>query len=194
MTDFLIRKLSELLKTDALDDYENEILEYGITAVFLNLPKTILLIFIAKKLNLLKPLLTIFAFYGIIRSYSRGIHAKTPMACFLVGTANYLSMAYLSKIIAVPQKLYNAVFAACFFVYWRYAPSGTSVNPVYKDQIKPMKVRSLLLVVAYYLIGLKGGLIRNVAMLSTLSQSISILPLTYKLANQQGGVVHEDEE
>lgn len=194
MTDFVIKKLSQLLKSDKLDDYENEILEYGITTVCLNLPKTILLIFIAKKLNLLKPLLLIFIFYGAVRNYSRGIHARTPLVCFLVGTAQYLSMAYLSKVLTIPLKVYNAVYAYCFYIYWRYAPSGTEVNPVYKDQIRPLKKRALLIVVASYLIGLKGGIIRNITMLSMLAQSFYIIPLTYKLANQKGGLVHEDEE
>ena len=166
-----------------------------LTTVFLNLPKTILVIFIAKKLHMLKPLLLALVFYSLIRNYSRGIHAKTPMACFVVGVINFLGMAYLSKVLTVPKKIYNAIFAACFCMYWRYSPSGTEVNPVYKDQIIPMKIRSLLLVVAYYLIGrFKGGLVRNVAMLSTLSQSINILPITYRLANQRGGMVNEDDE
>jgi accessory gene regulator protein AgrB len=102
-------------------------------------------------------------------------------------------MAYLSKIITIPQKIYNAVFAYCFFVYLKYAPSGTEVNPVYKDQIKPLKIKSMLIVVFYYFIGLKNGLLRNIIALSLLSQSIFIIPLTYKLAGQKGGVVHEDE-
>ena len=193
MTEYLTKKLTEILKTDLMDEYEVEILEYGITTTFLNLPKTILLIFIAKKLNLLKPVLLLLFFYGIIRKYSRGIHAKTPLGCLLVGTANYLSMAYLSKIITVPQCIYNAVFVYCLCIFSKYSPSGTEVNPVYKDQIMPMKVRSILTAIIYYIIGLKDGIIRNILMLSLVSQSISILPLTYKLANQKGGMVHDEE-
>jgi len=194
MTDHIVTKLTTLLKTDDLDDYTVELLEYGISAMCLNLPKTILVIFICKKLKLLKPLLLIFLFYGGIRNYSRGIHAKTPLACFLVGTANFLSMAYLSKVITIPKKIYNVIFTYFLCVYLKYAPSGTEINPVYKDQIKPLKTKSILLVIIYYFIGLKKGIIRNIAVLSLLSQSISIVPITYKLAKQKGGVVHEDEE
>ena len=194
MTDQIATKLTALLKTDDMDDYTVELLEYGITTMCLNLPKTLLVIFICKKLKLLKPLFLIFLFYGSIRTNSRGIHAKTPLACFLVGTANFLGMAYLSTVITIPQKIYNALFAYFICVYLKYAPSGTEVNPVYKDQIKPLKMKSVLLVIIYYFIGLKKGLVRNVAVLSLLSQSASILPITYKLANQKGGVVHDDEE
>ena len=193
MTDYFVKKLTALLKTDSMSDYEKEILEYGIWATFLNLPKTILVIYAAKKLKLLKPLMLIFLFYGMIRNYSRGIHAKTPWACFVAGTINYLGMAYLSTVLRVPQKVYHAIFAFCFVVYYRYAPSGTEVNTVYKDQIKPMKIRSLLTVLVYYFVGLKNGLIRNVVMLSLLSQSISILPMTYKIAKQRGGVIYEED-
>ena len=193
MIDFFINKLTELLKSDELDDYDTEILRYGITATFLNLPKTILLIYICKKIGWLKPLMLIFVFFGTIRGISRGIHAKTPLGCFIAGTANYLGMAYLSKIITIPQKIYNAIFAYCFCVYLKYAPSGTEVNPVYKDQIKPLKIKSLLVVVFYYFIGLKHGIVRNIVTLSLLSQSVFIIPLTYKLAKQKGGIVHEDE-
>ena len=194
MSDFFIDKLTAWLKTDEFDDYDTEILRYGITATFLNLPKTILLIFICKKIKLLKPLLLLFVFYGTIRGYSRGIHAKTPLGCFIAGTLNYLGMAYLSKVITIPQKIYNAIFAYCFCVYLKYAPSGTEVNPVYKDQIKPLKIKSLFIILLYFFIGLKKGLVRNIVALSVLSQSIFIIPLTYKLANQKGGVVHEDDE
>ncbi|MCL2873417.1 MAG: accessory gene regulator B family protein [Defluviitaleaceae bacterium] len=194
MTDHIIEKLTSLLKTDELDEYETEILKYGITTVALNLPKTILLFIIAKQIKLLKPLTFFFMFYSVIRTFSRGIHAKTPLACFLIGTTSHLGLAYLSKIIKVSRNIYNLVFAYCFYVYYKYSPSGTEVNPMYKDQIIPLKVRSLLVLVVYYFIGLKDGLIRNVAMLSVLSQSFYILPITYKLACQQGGVVHEDEE
>ncbi|MCL2577789.1 MAG: accessory gene regulator B family protein [Defluviitaleaceae bacterium] len=194
MTDHIVSRLTASLKTDDLDDYTVELLEYGISAMCLNLPKTILVIFICKKLKLLKPLLLIFLFYGAIRNYSHGIHSKTPLACFLIGTANFLSMAYLSTVMTIPKKIYNAIFAYFFCVYLKYAPSGTEVNPMYKDQIKPLKIKSVLLVIIYYFIGLKKGLVRNIAVLSLLSQSISIIPITYKLANQKGGVVHEDEE
>ena len=185
MTDRIVTKLTALLKTDDLDDYTVELLEYGISAVCLNLPKTILVIFICKKLKLLKPLLLIFLFYGAIRNNSRGIHSRTPLACFLIGTANFLSMSYLSTVITIPKKIYNAIFTYFLYVYLKYAPSGTEVNPVYKDQIKLLKIKSVLLVIIYYFIGLKKGLVRNIAVLSLISQSISILPITYKLAKQR---------
>jgi len=194
MNDFVIKKLTELLVTDAMDDYEAEILEYGIATTVLNLPKTILVLIIAKKLGLAKPLLLIFLLYGLIRNFSRGIHAKTPLACFLAGTVNFLGMAYLSSVIVVPQKIYHAVYAYCFYVYYKYAPSGTEVNPMYKDQIKPMKIQSLITVLIYYIIGLKRqGMTRNAGLLSVLSQSISILPITYKITKQKGGIIHEEE-
>jgi len=91
-------------------------------------------------------------------------------------------------------KIYNVIFTYFLCVYLKYAPSGTEVNPVYKDQIKPLKAKSVLLVIIYYFIGLKKGLVRNVAVLSLFSQSVRILLITYKLANQKGGVVHEDDE
>ena len=194
MTAKIATKLTALLKTDDMDDYTVELLEYGILTMCLNLPKTILVIFICKKLKLLKPLLVIFLFYGAIRNNSRGIHARTPLTCFLVGTANFLSMAYLSTVITIPNKIYNAFFAYFLCVYLKYAPSGTEVNPVYKDQVKPLKTKSVLLVIIYYFIGLKNGLVRNIAVLSLFSQSISILPVTYKLAKQKGGLVHDDDE
>ena len=157
------------------------------------MPKTVLLMFIAKKIGLLKPLLIIFVFYGMIRNFSRGIHAKTPLGCWVVGTVNYLAMAYLSVVITVPKKVYDALYICCFCVYLKYAPSGTEVNPVYKDQVVTMKIISLLLVVVYYFIGtIKTGLLRNIALLSLISQAIHIIPLTYKISNQKGGVIYEE--
>jgi len=194
MTDFLTDKLTSLLRTGELDEYDVEILRYGINTVLLNLPKTILLVFICKKLGLFKPLMLLFAFYGSIRTYSRGIHAKTPLGCFITGTLNFLTMAYLSKVIAIPQKIYNVIFAYCFCVFLKYSPSGTEINPVYSDQIKPLKIKSVSIVVLYYFIGLKKGLMRNIVALSLLSQSIFIIPLTYKIAHQKGGFIHEDDE
>jgi len=193
LTDYLIKKFTALLITDELDEYEAELLEYGITITFLNVPKVIAVLYIGKKLNLLKPLLPVMLFYGTIRHFSRGIHTKTPWGCFIVWTINYLGMAYVSTIIRLPVKVYNAIFSYCFCVYAKYAPSGTEVNPVYKDQIKPLKAKSLLIVMLYYFIGIKNGLLRNIAALSLLSQSISIIPLTYELSNQRGGMVHEEE-
>ena len=194
MNEFIIKKLTELLMTDSMDDYEAEILEYGIATMVLNLPKSVFLVIIAKKLGLMKPLLLVFLFYGIIRGFSRGVHAKTPLGCFIVGMANYLGITYFSRTITVPQKAYHAIYAYCAYVFYRYAPSGTEKNPMYKDQIKPLKIRSLLTVIAYYIIGLKKhGLIRNVMMLAVLSQSFSILPITYVLTKQKGGIVHEEE-
>ena len=191
---FMIEKLTSLLKNEALDDYDVEILKYGITTVVLNLPKTILIILLGKKLRLLKPLLLFFVFYGIIRNFSRGIHAKTPFVCLVLSTALYLSTAYLSKVIVIPKKLYNFIFTYCLCVYLKYAPSGTEVNPVYKDQIMPLKIRAMLTIIIYYIIGLKNELLRNIVALSLLSQSIFIIPLTFKLANQKGGVVHDEDD
>ena len=193
MTDYFVDKLTNLLVTDNMDDYDKDILKYGITTVALNLPKTILLVIIAAKLKMIKPLVLIFMFYGTIRKYSRGAHAKTPLGCFIVGMANYLGMAYLSVFIKIPRKLYHLAYACYFFIFLKYAPSGTEANPVYKDQVKPLKIKSVATVVAFYFIGLKEGLLRNVAFLSLFSQAVSILPITYTLSGQKGGMVHEDE-
>jgi len=195
MNEFVIKKLTKYFMTESMDSYEAEILEYGIATTVLNLPKSLLLIAIAMILGLTKPLMLIFLFYGMIRNFSRGIHAKTALGCFLVGTANYIGMAYLAKVITVPQKLYHAVYAYCFYVYYKYAPSGTEVNPVYPDQVMLLKKWSLIIILSYYIIGLKQqrGMIRNVGMLSVLSQSISILPVTYMISKQRGGIIHEEE-
>jgi len=193
MTDYFIKKLTALF-AEGLDEDDRAIVEYGITATVLNLPKTIFVILVGKKIGLLKPVLLMFLFISFIRNYSRGIHARTPFACFAVGTGIYLGAAYMSKVLTIPKRIYNAIFAYCFLVYAKYSPSGTEVNPVYRDQIKPLKIRSLLCITIYYVIGtFTAGVVRNIAALSAVVQTISILPITYKLAGQKGGVVHEEE-
>lgn len=193
MTDWFIEKLTYLFRKGLIEQEQTEenliALNYGISVIFLNLPKTITLLFIAKKLKIIKPVMLAMSFYGLIRNFSLGIHAKTSIRCFVVGMMNYLGIAYISHAISIPKKLYNLLYAYCFCIYMLYAPAGTDLNPIDKNQYKPFKLISLVIIFVYYWIGrISSKLIRNIATLAVISQSFSIIPLIYKL--QKRGDIH----
>lgn len=197
INDYVIEKLT-LFFSKGLEDPSQDnidILKDGITVLVLNIPKTILLILIAILLNQLQTVLVIMFFYGIIRNFSKGMHAKSALGCFALGMITYLGITFISPLLVIPSSLYNTLFMICFILYVRYAPSATAERPVGKKQHRNLKIASLLTIVIYWLIGtVYMDCLGNLVLLSVIAQLIWILPITYKISNQKGGVIYEFKE
>lgn len=197
MNDYIIDKLTRYF-IKGLEDPSNDnidILRDGITVFVLNVPKTIALVFTAIFFNKLQTLIIVMLFYGIIRSFSKGIHAKTSWGCFIMGMLNYWGIALISPLFELSKISYNITFLICFILYAIYAPTVLDARPVGKTQHRNLKSASLITLAAYCLIGnTYQQTLGNIILLSVISQLICILPLTYKLTKQKRGGIYYPEE
>lgn len=194
MNDYLIEKFTVYFSKGLEDPSQDniDVLRDGITVLVLNVPKTILLILIAMFLNQLKTVLVIMLFYCIIRNFSKGMHAKTALGCFSLGMITYLGITFINPWLVIPALLYHILFIICFILYAIYAPSATEERPVGRIQHRNLKIATLITIIIYWLIGtVYRDRFGNIVLLSVIAQLIWILPITYKISKQKGGVIYD---
>lgn len=189
----IIGYLSPILTEQPIENIDK--MQYYIAGFIINLPKLALLFLAAYKLHIFKNVLLLILIYGVLRHFSKGIHAKTSVGCFIMSMANYLGIAYVSTVLRIPDLTYSMVFVICLCIYALYAPSGTEKNPVGPMQYKWYKVISFLIVLLYFIISYYVNyVLRNMLLLAVVSQAVCIVPITYTLSKQKGGIIYGESD
>ncbi len=178
-SDFLSKKIN----CDS-DTYEK--IKYGVSIVVLNLYKTILLIIISLLLGIFKFSLVFLIAYTLLRAFAAGIHLKNDYLCTAIGLLSMIWLVYLSIYIDLNIYIYFALYILSFIAYYLYAPAATKKRPIAKKRIKPLKIKSLITVLLFFLISfiVGNGVWRSLITYSVVLEAINILPLTYKLTER----------
>lgn len=141
---------SEISKKLSLDDDNEEVLAYG-TFAFLQMAISIFMIIIfGIILDVLKEIILISFSAAILRKYSGGAHATTPMNCAISGAIVFGGIALIVKhIIMKIDYVYILVmlfmtFAFTFIVMIKHSPVGSVNKPLRKEaNRKRLKKQSL---------------------------------------------------
>ena len=81
-------------------DYSEEKLEeieYGLDAIYLNIPKTIIIFFLSIVLGIFKDMILLLLFYGILRTFAFGMHASKSLHCLVISTVMFIGGALICK-------------------------------------------------------------------------------------------------
>lgn len=189
----LTRKtLSFLQYYDVLDKVKDdiEIIEYGLILFYSNLFKGFIIFLIAFITGFLKDVLVCAIIFGILRSYAGGIHAKTPIGCLAGVIFLYSSIIYLSYIIPYSNYLFWFSLIFCTLIIALYAPADVAEKPIIcKKQKKQYKLYSLIILLSAFIISFFffDEIIKKIIIFSCVIESITMLPIVYKITNTKGG-------
>ena len=164
------------------DDLEK--IHYGFEAIYIFFSKSLIIFPITYFLGILKYSLLFALFYGLLRTFSCGLHASKSWICTLLSLTIFIIIPYLCKIctISVKIKVFIGIFALIHF--YLFAPADTKKRPIINDKKRKMlKFISCLFAIIYFVIAIliKNPTISNIMTYSLLLQSIIISPLSYKL-------------
>lgn len=190
MREYIINNSLNLIKRKNPDYTEEkmEILEYGLTGLYILITKTIIIFTIAYFLGILKELMIFMVIYSLIRSVSFGIHATSSIKCLIISSVLFMTAAYCSKTCVIDIGI-KTILSLISLVYISiHSPADTEKKPIINSKRRLFykalsTIIALMMSVGSIIVG--NNLISNCLFFSLIIQCIMISPLTYKLTNQK---------
>lgn len=149
---------------------------------------------IAYILGLLK--LTIISFFIMApyRIFSGGFHLKTHIGCIISTSLMYTGTAFISKFILLSQM--NKSILICFTLAFGiiscilYAPADTENVPILRKKERKLKKIGSCIILSIMIglsIFIRNEIISNILLIGALVQTLTIIPIAYRLTNNKYG-------
>ena len=190
MRDYIVGGSLNLIKKDNPDysDEKLEILEYGLTGLYIFISKSIIIFTIAYFLGILKELIIFMLIYNSIRLVSFGMHATSSTACLIGSTVSFLSATYFCKTYLLPMG-FKIIFGIISIVYvYLHSPADTEKRPIISPKrrfIYKFLSTLIALVMVVCSIVLDNAFISNSFSIALLIQCFMISPFAYKITGQK---------
>lgn len=185
MKDFIITKvMNSIKKKNKYDDIKLAEIKYGLSTLYINITKTIVIITLAILLNIIKELLLILLFYGILRLFGFGLHAKKTWQCWLGSLFTFLLLPYLVKLLIINFYVRLIISILSIVLIIIYAPADTEKRPLIRKKRRILyKILCTLIAIGLTIYSLltKNVLIQNSIFFSLILECFMINPLSYKI-------------
>lgn len=188
MKKFVIKSLMNYIKNSKqYSEEELETIEYGISNLYLQITKTIVITAIAIVLKIFIPYLIFIITYNIIRMPSFGVHAKKSWHCWVSSIIIFNAFPYLITIVNLDGyiKIILLISATLYLTY--YSPADTEKRPIISARRRKMyKCVSCIISIIYSFLCLyiKDQVVANAFLFSLILQCFIVSPFTYKLFGQ----------
>lgn len=161
-------------------------LRYGVDVLYLGLSKYALIFAVAFILGCFKEALLCGLLFGIIRGTSFGLHSNSSISCLIVSSVVILGIPYLSKAVYLMQWQKALICAVLIAVFAKYAPADTKKHPLVNQRIRfYLKSAAIATAVIYSAtVIFTDNYISNMILFSMMTESIIILPVTYRIFNE----------
>lgn len=185
MKNLIVNSLMKFVTNNKeLDDVKKDELKFGFASMYTTYSKLLVLTLIAWILGMFKEYLTFLLIYNLIRTFSFGLHATKSWMCWIASTIIFIGIPYLATIITIPKYI-KIIFGAYLIIRFAMnAPADTIKRPIINKKRRLFfKYVSTILSFIYIVLSIviNNSFVSNVLFLATLTQSIIISPLTYKI-------------
>ena len=177
---FIENSFKLINKHKKLDHYNQVKIKYGLEVMYHFITKLIVVIIISLLLHILLENLVFFLFYGLLRMFSYGVHAKTNIGCWVISLSTYIFTGLVIKYMDITNLFPLLILMSLLIIY--YSPADTSSKPIIsKDLRRKLKIIVTLILAIYILMYLiiKISLFKDAIILSVLLQLIMVNPVTY---------------
>ena len=189
----ILKKIQD--KNPNMTEIQRDRIWFGLMMLLDEMPKTAALCLITWYLGILKQTLIAFGSFAVYRLFSGGIHLKSSIICFLMGTIMFIGLPLFGKYVVWDNQILKYSTFLMIWIYnmtmiTLYAPGDTEAVPIInKKQRKQQKGLSYIVMNLIFLIGvlIKDNTISNVLIFSTFIQSFNISRLAYKIFNNKYG-------
>lgn len=176
--------IENISKYQEYSDVELKRIRYGLETVYLTIFKTVLFIVLSIIFGYFHELIMYMIFYGILRLFGFGAHAKESIHCWIGSTFFFITFPLISKYLIINKIVNILISLIAFIILCIYAPSDTEKRPlINKNKRKRYKILTIVVSLIYlfliYKLETKGFI--NVLMLSMVTEAFMISPLCYKL-------------
>ena len=159
-------------------------IKYGIESFYLFITKTIVILFIAFVLGIIKEILLLLVFYNLLRTTGFGVHALTSWHCWFSSLLIFLGTPMLMKYIDIPVYLMVSISLICLLLIIRYAPADTEKRPIIN--LKRRKIYKICCTITAFIyiliiIFVNIEILQYALMYSLIIETFMILPISYKI-------------
>ena len=176
----LIKKYKDLSKE------KEEVIRYGLEGLYLTITKTIVILIIAAFLGYFIESIIFTIFYGLLRSYSFGLHAKKSWMCWIFSTLSFIIIPIVADRIIINIYIKLVLVIIGTLLIFKNSPADTYKRPIVnKKRRMKLKFISTTIAIIYSILSLiiNNQFISNCFIYSILLQNILISKYTYKLFN-----------
>ncbi|MEG2737599.1 accessory gene regulator ArgB-like protein [Clostridium sp.] len=144
-----------VMETDG-DDEKRSIIAYGIFAMFQIAISIILVIIFGLLFDILIEALIVSFSISILRKYSGGVHATSPIRCAIIGTVicilipKVILLFNLNSSIVIVFGIF--VFALSYYLIFKLAPVDSENKPIKKAERREKLKRESIIILTVYLI------------------------------------------
>ena len=185
MKEIIINKAMNHIKKKG--NYSEEKLaeiKYGLSTLYINITKTIVIFTLDYFLGIIKELLLILLFYGLLRLTGFGLHAKKSWQCWVGSLFTFLLLPFLVKVLTINiyVRIIISILSIIFIAI--YAPADTEKRPLIRKNRRILyKIICTItaIVLTIYSFYAKNTLIQNAIFFSLILECIMTSPLTYKI-------------
>lgn len=185
MKKYVVNKIMNYITNNKkYTDAEVEQIRYGISNLYLQITKIIVITTLAIILKLFIPYLIFIISFNIIRSVSFGLHAKKSYQCWFWSILIFILIPYLIIRLSIPFYIKLIISILCIIYISIYSPADTIKRPIVSKKRRIIyKYCSTIISIIYsfIIIYLNNKLIVNSLLFSLILQSVIISPVTYKL-------------
>ncbi len=170
------------------DKVKIEQLKYGIEGIYLTISKLFIIFLIAIYLGIFKEVLILTFLFNIIRLPAFGAHASKSWICLIISSAFLLGIPLYLKYFALSIIYKLLICIACIICFILYAPADTKKRPIINKQLRRRLKTIAVITAILFTIGtllINNYLIATSLIAALIVETIMILPITYKIFNQE---------
>ena len=195
----MLEEIGEMVSDTVVENVESsspnqkEIVKYTVEQLVGEFLKIILMAAIAIYFKIGTLLLISIFSMAIYRIPSGGVHFKGHVSCFIASSLTFFGNVIISMYLRGPylDYLYFLILLFNIPVIYYLAPADTEMKPIVSKKLRrKLRIISYLCMTATILIGrfiITDVTIRNIFIVGTFFQSLTMLPFVYKIANTRYG-------
>ena len=182
-TAFISSSYRFITKHKELDHYNEVKIKYGLEVMYSFVTKTIAIVLMSFFCGFLIENIYIFLFYGILRTFAHGVHAKSNKHCWISTLLTYFITGMFCKYIKISKRVMYSVCIISTLLISLYAPSDTVYRPIRKKEKRiKLKIKAILSCILFLCAVLFTKFkYKNSIFTSFILCVISINPITYKV-------------
>lgn len=166
------------------DDIKLEEIKYGLSCLYLQISKIIIITFIAIILHIFYEYIIFLLIYSVIRATSFGLHATKSWICLLSSTLIFILLPIICKYITLSLNIKVILGIILIILISKNAPADTKKKPIVnmKKRIIYKYLSTFIAIIYIYIsIFINDNFLSNCFILSLLLQSFLISPVVYKI-------------
>lgn len=166
----------------SLDHYNEVKIKYGLEVMYSFITKTTAILIMSLVMKVLAENTFVLLFYGLLRTFAHGIHAKSNTNCWLSTMITYFLTGLFCKYIKLPRYVYFIISILSITIISLFAPADTKYRPIRRENKRiKLKILSITTSLILSLLLFTSFKYKNSIIASFFLCIIAINPITYKL-------------